>query len=144
MWVPWPPTDCFPDGASESCVEVHRMPGGRYDVKGSKCSKTCHKIKYLKKIVARHLIESIECKCPSNRNGSIMERQHQLCDTWSRNLVSLQQTGRLIGSLSSPVLCWQLLGGWPHEILKEHMVSHLLSSTPSISPVITRQKHSDI
>lgn len=53
---------------------------------------------------------SIEHKSSSNRNGSVTKSQQQLGICWSQNLVLLQPMGCVTCSLSSHVLCWQLLG----------------------------------
>lgn len=68
----------FCRGAQDSWGKV-RCEG--YNVKGGKCSKTYHKIRYLKKIIARHLIRSIKHNCPSNGNRNVMESQHRLCQS---------------------------------------------------------------
>lgn len=115
VWVPRPPTGCLPDGTRVSSVEVHRMPGERYGAKGSKCSKTCHRVEYLKQIMARHLIWRIDHK----------SQQEWECDRVISNSGSKLGLTAVNGIFDVlPVLLWPVLAaawGWPHEIQKQHV-----------------------
>lgn len=140
VWAPRPPTGCLPDGTRVSGVEVHRMPGGRYGAKGSKCSKTCHRVEHLKQITARRLIWRIEHK----------SQQKWECDrviTNSGTKLGLTAMDGMFDVL--PVLLWPVLAVPGADLTRSRSSTcaeqlYMLPSCPSASLVITRQKHSEV